>query len=133
MSVLVCLNHMHVKRVQFAFYNNVKNNLAKNDIVIHVDYSESCDNKQDREIQSVNYGHTTFSIFAACCYFLDADNRVTCNSIAITSELPDHSRAAAITCVLKLIEHMREKHQHLPLKINSIKWSDGLTPTCCLI
>ena len=48
-----------------------------------------------------------------------------CESVTITSELPDHSGAAAITCVLKIIDHLREKHQHLPLKINAIIWSDG--------
>ena len=63
-----------------------------------------------------------FSIFTACCYFLDADNRVTCKSIAITCELPDHSRAAAITSVLKIIKHLRA---YLPLKINAMIWSDG--------
>ena len=111
--------HIHVKCVQFNYYNNVKSNLAKNEILIHVDYSESYENKQQREIQSTYFGHTTFSIFTACCYLRDAEDKVICESVTITSELPDHSRAAAITSVLKVIDHLREKHQHLPLKINS--------------
>ena len=43
-----------------------------------------------------------------CCYFLDAGSRVTCKLLAITSELPDNSKAAAITFVLKVIEHKRK-------------------------
>ena len=73
--------HIHVKRVQFTFCNDVKNNLAKNDILIRADYGESHESKQLREIQSIYFGHTNFSIFTACCYFLDADNRVTCKSV----------------------------------------------------
>ena len=46
-------------------------------------------------------------------------------SVTITSELSDHSRAAAITSVLTVIDKLKEKHQHLPLKINPIVWSDG--------
>ena len=38
------------KRVQFVFYNDVKNNLAKIDILIHLDNSERYENKQQREI-----------------------------------------------------------------------------------
>ena len=117
-------HHIHVKRVQFKFYNDAKANLAKNEILIHVDYSESYENKQQREIQSAYFGHTTFSIFTACCYLRDVENKVISESVTIASELSDHSRAAAITCILKIIDHLREKHQHLPLKINAVIWGD---------
>ena len=118
-------NHIHVKRVQFKYYNDAKANLAKNEILMHVDYSESYENKQQREIQSAYFGHTTFNIFTACCYLRDVENKVISESVTIISELSDHSRAAAITCILKIIKHFREKHQHLPLKINAVIWSNG--------
>ena len=50
-----------------------------------------------------------------------------CESVTISSELSDHSRAAAITSVLTVIDHLREKHQHLPLKTNPIVWCDGFS------
>ena len=53
---------MHAQRVQFKYYNDAKANLAKNEILIHVDYSESYEKKQQREIQSAYFGHATFSI-----------------------------------------------------------------------
>lgn len=84
--------HIYVKRVQLNHYNDLKNNLGKNDILVHVDYSESYENKQQREIQSAYFGHTTFSIFTACCYLRDNENNLVCESVTITSELPDHSR-----------------------------------------
>ena len=44
-----------------------------------------------------------FSIFTACCYISDAENKMICESVIITNELSDHSRAAAITRVLTVI------------------------------
>ena len=41
--------------------------------------------------------------------------------VTLTVELSDHSKAAAITCVL---DHLSVKLQYLPLKINLIVWSD---------
>ena len=82
--------------------------------------------KISNSVKSSDYfGHTRFSIFTACCYLRDPENKMICESVTTTSELSDHSRAAAITSVLTVIDHLREKHQHLPLKINSIVWSDG--------
>ena len=123
-TVKTLKHHIHVKYVQFKYYNDAKANLAKNEILIHVDYSESYENNQQREIQSAYFGHTKFSIFTACCYLRDVGNKVISEPVTITSELSDHSRAAAITCILKIIDHLREK-QHLLLKINAVIWSDG--------
>ena len=95
---------------------SLQNNLTKNEVLIHVDYSESY-GKQQREIKSVYFGDTRFSIFTRCCHLRDAKNKMICESITI-SELSDHSRAATITSVLTVIDHLREKYQHLPLKIN---------------
>ena len=50
--------HIYVKRVQVKSYNDLKDNLKENDLLIHVDYSESYENKQQREIQSAYFGHT---------------------------------------------------------------------------
>ena len=76
-------------------------------------------------IQSAYFGHTAFSIFTECCYLRDSEDNSVSESITITSELPDHSRAPAITCVSKVFENVRENRQHLPLQINVFVWSDG--------
>ena len=52
-------------------------------------------------------------------------------SVPISSELSDLSRAAAITSVLTVSDHFREKHQHVPLKNNSFVWSDGCSVQFC--
>ena len=50
-----------------------------------------------------------FSIFTTCCYFCVAGNKIILESVMISSELLHHSRTAALTCVLTVINHMREK------------------------
>ena len=46
-------------------------------------------------------------------------------STTISSELSDLSREAAITSVLTVIDHLREKQQHVLLKNNSVVRSDS--------
>ena len=58
----------------------------------------------------------------------DAENKTICKSVKICSELSDHSRAASITIVPRIIHDLRKK-QHLPLKSNSAVWSDGSSAT----
>ena len=96
-----------------------------NQVLIHVDYSESYGNKQQREIQSAYFCHTLFSIITLCCCLGASENKMIFESLTISSELSDHTRAATITSVLTVIDHLREKHQHVSLKKISIVSSDG--------
>ena len=98
---------------------------TKNEILIRVNYSESCENKQQQEPQSIYFGYTRFSIIIACSYLHDTENKIICESVTISSNLSDISRAAAIASLLMVIDHLREKHQHVPLKNNPTVWSDG--------
>ena len=99
--------------------------MTKNEVLIHVDYSKSYENKQQSEIRSAYFGHTRCSIFTACYYLRDAENKKICESVTIGIELSDYSRTAVITSVLTVIDHLREKHQHVLLKNNTIVWSDA--------
>ena len=76
--------------------------LRRNEILVHVDYSKNYESKHQREIQIAYFGHTSFSIFTACCYLCNVDEKIICESVTVTSELPYLSRSAAITCVPKV-------------------------------
>ena len=115
-AIKILKRHIHLRRVQLYFYNNVKNEIIKIEVLIDVDYSDSCKNKQQQEIQSAYFGHTTFS---------DAENKMIYEFVTITSKLSEHSGAAAITSTVTIMSYLREKHQHLPLKSNPIVWIDG--------
>ena len=45
-TIISLKRHIFVKRVQYKHYVDFKSNLGKNDILVHVDYSESYENKQ---------------------------------------------------------------------------------------
>lgn len=51
-SVEPLKSHIHRKRKQYEYYNDLKRNLTKNECLIQVDYSASYCNKQHGEIQS---------------------------------------------------------------------------------
>ena len=60
--------HIYTKREQVNVYNAIKNELQPGELLIHVDYSENYENRQQNEIQIAYFGHTTFSLFTACWY-----------------------------------------------------------------
>ena len=62
-------------------------------------------------------------IYTACCY-LRRDGDLNNENITIISEPSNHSRIAGFTCINKVFEFVREKH-NLPPEVTSHIWSDG--------
>ena len=96
-KISVLKMHIIVKREQKRFYNNVKDNLEENEVLVHVDYSKSYSDKDQQEIQSAYFGHNTLSIFTACYCFRGGDGEIVSKNITVTSNATDHSRIAADT------------------------------------
>ena len=46
----------------------IKYKLEVDEIIVYCDYSESCKNPDQEEMQSEYFGHTRFSIFSVCVY-----------------------------------------------------------------
>ena len=117
--------HILVRNEQYKVYNQLKNDMPENNILLHVDYAESYENKQQDECQSAYFGHTTFSLFTAAVY-IRYQGALMNNNFVIVSEANDHSRIAAHTCIVKTIELMLEKHNHLKDQDLELHiWSDG--------
>ena len=93
--------HIFVRNEQYKAYNNLKNEMPPNAMFLHVDYTESYENKQQEECQSVYFGHTTFSLFTASVYIRHEESLINENFVII-SEAKDHSRIAAHTCINKV-------------------------------
>ena len=51
-QIAVLKRPLLTKRTQASKYNVVKDNLKQNNLLIHIDYSKNCNNKQYWEIQS---------------------------------------------------------------------------------
>ena len=75
-EVRVLKRHIFVKRQQHAFYNSLKEKIGDGEMLMHVDYSENYVNVQQGEIQSAYFGHSTFSIFTACCCIRGEDGKL---------------------------------------------------------
>ena len=66
-------------------------------------------NSQQNEIQSAYFGNSTFSIFTACYYTKTLeDGGLKKDSIVVVSESKEHNRAAALTCLKKVIKRAEE-------------------------
>ena len=85
--------HIHRKRVQADSLNSAKESLEEDEILMQVDYSESYKNAEQDEIQSAYFGHTCFSLFAACIYYWDKQELLKI-PITVTTESSEHSRIA---------------------------------------
>ena len=119
--VLDLKEHIHRKRIQASAYNACKIDLAPGEALIHIDYSESYENKQQHEIQSAYFGQSTFSLFTACIYHLDSIGDLVKRPITVVSESSGHSRIAALTCIDFVI---KEAEKYMKLTKAKI-WSDG--------
>ena len=123
-SVLSLKRYIYSKRSQNRHYNHVKESLDHGQILVYVDYAESHKNAQQNEIQSAYFGNSTFSICAACCYTKSlANGGLKKDSIAVVNDNKENNRAAALTCLKKVIEKPEEIHVAKYYKI--IDWSDG--------
>ena len=67
-----------------------------------------------------------FSIFTDCCY-LHANNRQLINKdITVASEASNHSRIAAYTCIMRIINKVLDLHSEMFTdEIPRIIWGDG--------
>ena len=88
----------------------MKENLQENQVILHVDYSESYYNTQQGEIQSAYFDNSTFTIFTA-------------KEFSKRSVGSDHSRMAALTCVDMVLKGVEKEIKVKRLMV----WSDGCT------
>ena len=89
-QIKILKKHIHVKRCHVKHYNELKQNLKPNEVILHVDFSENYKNQQQNEVQSAYFGHSSFSLFTACCYLKSTE--LIKESLVVVTESPDHSR-----------------------------------------
>ena len=99
----------------------MKENLQENEVILHVDYSESYNNTQRDEIQSAYFGNSTFSIITACSFILNNGKELSKLSVAVVGESSDHSRIVALICVDMVLKEIEKETKVKKL----IVWSDG--------
>ena len=76
----------------FVFWSNLvhpKENIKADEVVVHVDFSENYDNKQQHATQSAYFGYQQFSI-----YTVDIYHKEGIEKMAIITPDKDHSHVA---------------------------------------
>ena len=106
-----------------ASYNQQKLDLKPGEALIHVGYSEGYSNSQKDEVQSAYFGQQNFSIFTSCSYYRDSgEDNLTKVPMAVISESNDHSRIAAFSCIVTIVDELKKLMGELR---KVILWSDG--------
>ena len=100
---------MIVKRTKNTHYNQLKENLKRDEFIIHVDYSENYKDKEQDKIQSSYFRHNSLSIFMACCYPRRIDGTLLNENFTVTSETTHHSRIVAFSCINLIIDSLQKK------------------------
>ena len=108
-QVKILKEHIFVKRTQNKHDNRLKENLKKNEFIIHIDYSKNYKDKEQDEIQSAYFRHNLFSIFTACCYTRVIEGAPLNKNFTVTSEAINYSRIAAFSCNNLIIDSLQKK------------------------
>ena len=91
--------------------------MQENEIVLHVDYSESYNNTQQDEIQSVYFGILAYLQLAVTYSTMEELSK---RSVAVFGKPSDRSRIAALTCVDMVLKEIEKETEVKKL----IVWSD---------
>ena len=102
--------------------------MKEDEISRHIEFAESYQNMQQKEIQNAYFGHNTFSIFTACCYVRNTKLKtLDKRSVTIVTKKVDHSCIATHSLILKIVSEIEQICPHLPRNITIHLWSDGCT------
>ena len=61
--------HMYNIYLQHSELKFLKQNLNENQTIFSIDFSKNYENKQKNEIPSTYFGHESFTLYTAACYF----------------------------------------------------------------
>ena len=124
-KLIVLKEHIFVKRIQNGAYNDQKDGLTVDSLLVHVDFAENYRNDQQNEIQSAYFGHQSFSLFTSCCYYKDDGNILQQKSIVIITENSDHNRVTSMSSLRKVVEIAENSLGKSFRRL--IIWSDGMS------
>ena len=116
--------HIYIKRRHVNAYNEIKASLSENDLMLHLDFTESHQNDQQDVIQNAYFENRCFSIFTECCYGKSSNNNDVIKDVIVVTESFDHNRIASMSSLQKVIHKI--KHMHEKTYENVYVWSDGM-------
>ena len=112
--------HFFQKRVQSQAYRKHIDELADDEMLVHVDYSENYKNKQPNEIKASFHGQGQFTLYTACLY-VKSGEEVVCKSFVLVTTENDHSCNVTFALNNLLIKEALTQKACKIIKF----WSDG--------
>ena len=124
-QIKVLKEHISVKRIQNTGYNEHKDSLRDEDLLVHVNFAENYRNDQQNKVRSPYLGHQSFSLFTSCCYYKGSGNTLQQKSIVVVTENSDHDRVASMNSLKRVVETVENKVGNMFSRL--IVWSDGMS------
>ena len=91
-QIKVLNEHIFVKRVQNYSYNKYKAELSDDDLLVHVDFTESYRNDKQNEIKRAYFENQRFLLFTSCCYFKGVTSVIRNKSVVALTKNSDHNK-----------------------------------------
>ena len=121
-QIKISKKHIYVKRCQVKHYNELKQNLKSNEIILHVYFSGNYTNHQHQKVQSAYFDHSSFAVFTGCCCLISTDGSLIKESIVVVTESSDHSRITLSDyCISKAVHTLCKIQCTFQCTVNSRK------------
>ena len=92
-------HHFNIKTQQ-AVMDAMRKDIPPGTVVIHVDFSENYENKQQNEIQSAYFGHENFALYTACAWFSNSHGATESKSFVVVTNESDHSKHGKVVALV---------------------------------
>ena len=101
-----------------------KNNLAKNEVLYHFDFSESYQFIPQDEIQSGHWDHQSCTLFTALVHYKDANDYLQHESFVLVSDYKNHDKYAVLVFLAQISDKIKNLHSDITITEKYFK-SDG--------
>lgn len=103
------MQHVYNIVHQYKALRDIKKQLTKNEILLHVDFSQNYDCKYSREIQSVHFGgsHEQVTLHTGVVYYRDSSEDIRVLSFCSLSESLRHDPSAICAHLKKILTHVQ--------------------------
>lgn len=118
------LQHEYIRKSQADSFENLKNHLSSDAIILHIDFSENYNFQYQDEIQSAHWNSESCTLYTAILYYKNNNMDLCFESYVVVSNYLTHDKYAVVSFNNVILENFKKNHpEH---KISSIHYqSDG--------
>ena len=102
--------HSYVAKSQSEYMNFLKDNIAKEEMIIQGDFAENSSFVVQDEIQSFHWENLQATLHPFVLYYRDDDGQLCHKSFCINSDVPDHNTTTVWTFLEALLQQVKIQH-----------------------